>query len=271
MRLINVHTLELEWFGGRTKPEYAILSHTWEEEEVIMAEMIEASKSPESTVRQKKGFAKILKSCEITKGFGYNYIWVDTCGIDKSSSAELTEAINSMFKFYHQSAVCIVWLSDLKAHDDLVKDLGSCRWFTRGWTLQELIAPKNLILFDQTWNRRGSKEECADILSGITRVSDYILKPEPGSDLQSQLRDVHVATKLNWASHRQTTREEDEAYCLMGLFEIHMPMLYGEGNNAFRRLQEEIVRKSNDLSLFAWYPPDGEVGKKRNWSICKIS
>ena len=249
MRLINTSTYLFEEFIGSKIPKYAILSHTWEEEEVSFADV-----SSNPRFREKKGWAKIGKTCEIASEQGYKYAWVDTCCIDKSSSAELTEAINSMFQWYRRSEVCYTFLSDFDGAPPMVNGmripgLERCRWFTRGWTLQELIAPRRVLFFDQNWQYRFDKAEIADQLQDITRIAkDIICHLKP-------LSSVCVAAKMSWAAFRETTRVEDTAYCLMGLFDVNMPLLYGEEHKAFRRLQEEIIRTTPDRSVFAWSLP----------------
>jgi hypothetical protein len=250
MRLINVESLALEEFmgGGAEVPSYAILSHTWADNEVTFQDFTNA----ENGIRaSKKGFDKISKACALARNDGLNYAWVDTCCIDKTSSAELTEAINSMFRWYQDAATCYVWLADLptstkpNALPD-VDSLSKCRWFTRGWTLQELIAPRIVKFYDQSWTLCGSKESLGSALAKITNIDTAVLD-EP--DLLSTLS---IAKRMSWAATRQTTRVEDMAYCLLGIFDVNMPMLYGEGSRAFVRLQEEIIKGSNDLSIFAW-------------------
>ncbi|KAI0393454.1 HET-domain-containing protein [Xylariaceae sp. FL0594] len=283
MRLLNCTTLEFEeWVQA---PPYAILSHTWSAEshtwsdnEVSLDDMKDLSKA-----KQMKGFSKIRATCDIALEQGISYAWIDTCCIDASSSAELSEAINSMFAWYAGATVCYAWLCDYR-HDpafDLTdegiinsfksvtdeerglsdpdpltstqieirlrisKTLQKCRWFGRGWTLQELIAPARVEFHDQDWVHFGSKLQLAPILSWITGVDESVLKGSP-------LDQVLVGRRLSWAANRQTSRVEDMAYCLFGLLDINMPLLYGEGDKAFRRLQEEIVKSSNDLSIFAW-------------------
>jgi hypothetical protein len=182
---------------------------------------------------------------------GLEYVWVDTCCIDKSSSAELTQAINSMFAWYQRANICLVYLSDVVSHADTgsahvaIKD---SLWFRRGWTLQELIAPKSMVIFDSTWHLIGEKDDLLDELAQITLVSRDVLSHK------SALSSVCVAQRLSWASNRDTTRVEDQAYCLLGILEINMPLLYGEGVKAFYRLQEEVLRSINDLSIFSWSP-----------------
>lgn len=175
---------------------------------------------------------------------------MDTCCIDKTSSAELSEAINSMYRWYQKAEVCYAFLSDVPSSEDPHKEESAfrkSRWFTRGWTLQELIAPVHLTFFGSDWEDIGSKLNLKVLISAITKVDARALA---GSRI---LNGWNVAQKMSWASRRVTTREEDIAYCLMGLFDINMPMLYGEGKKAFLRLQEEIIRNSQDETIFAWW------------------
>lgn len=246
MRLLNVaNILELKEFIGSGVPPYAILSHTWEDDEITLQQM----KDPASAL--KKGYRKIQQTCALAARDGLGFAWVDTCCIDKLSSAELTEAINSMFQWYENAKVCYVFLADLAPGDDLVSALGKCRWFSRGWTLQELIAPRNIAFFDSEWAYRGSKSDLGDLIASITGIPESILSH------QARLSDFAVARRMSWAAHRQTTRVEDMAYCLLGIFDVNMSLIYGEGMKAFYRLQEAIVRNMADLSIFAW--TDGRV------------
>lgn len=172
--------------------------------------------------------------------------WIDSCCIDKSSSAELSEAINSMFKWYQRAHVCYIYLSDVRSNQNphsWPSDFRNSQWFTRGWTLQELLAPEFVEFFDQNWNEIGSKSSLQDLVSTITGISVEHL---------GNFRPASVAQKMAWASRRKTKRVEDEAYSLLGLFGVNMPPLYGEGQNAFFRLQLEILKQINDESLFAW-------------------
>jgi hypothetical protein len=262
MRLINVISGQFEEFIGSNIPKYAILSHTWESEEVSFQDMKSTS------YKDKKGFQKIQKTCEIAAAAGIKHVWVDTCCIDKSSSAELTEAINSMFRWYQRAEVCYAYLSDLPPLDpDLVLGaLRECRWFTRGWTLQELIAPYEVLFFDQHWSFRGSKTsvDFVALLSNITGIQPGILRHT------TSLLELSTAHKMSWAAHRRTTRIEDTAYCLLGIFDVNMPLLYGEEDKAFQRLQEEIIKSGTDCSIFAWRlpnPPPRQVGDNRYCGI----
>lgn len=172
----------------------------------------------------------------------------DTCCIDKSSSAELSEAINSMFRWYKNSDVCFALLSDLAEGKQADTDpaFGKCRWWTRGWTLQELIAPPNVIFVDQEWNVVGTKVDLGEVIESITGVSQWVLNG------LSPISAVPLAKRMSWAANRDTTRVEDKAYCLLGIFDVNIPMIYGEGATAFIRLQEAILNKTTDLSIFAW-------------------
>ncbi|KAF2681874.1 HET-domain-containing protein [Lentithecium fluviatile CBS 122367] len=260
MRLINTSTGKLEEFIGKNIPKYAILSHTWGEEEVSFRDYVNGGQE------HKKGFKKIAMTCRLAAKDGLEYAWVDTCAIDKSSSAELTEAINSMYRWYERAEVCYAFLSDLSAGAELDDALGKCRWFTRGWTLQELIAPRVLHFFDQKWNNRGSKFNLAKHLADITGIRVLVLQ---GANLSNF---ISVAEKMSWAAKRETTRVEDLAYALLGIFDVNMPLLYGEEEKAFRRLQDEIVRSTPDLSIFAWRLP--QTGKEseyiRSRTLCGV-
>ena len=249
MRLLNTETLKLRQFDQEPFPEYAILSHRWGDQEVSFQEL-EAGLGTE-----KDGYQKITTFCAKARNRGFKWCWVDTCGIDKTSSAELSEAINSMYKWYEMSAVCFVYLPDVTAQ--ILRDgsfsfrgFGSSSWFTRGWTLQELIAPHCVEFYNSEWIYVSDKLSRADKLSDITGVDEGVLLGT------SPVRASSIAKIMSWASKRVTTRKEDTAYCLLGLFGIHMPLLYGEGERAFIRLQEEILKQPSDQSLFAWNPVD---------------
>lgn len=240
MKLINTTTHGLEEFTGQSIPAYAILSHTWEEEEVTFRNYIAGS------FTTMKGYRKIEATCRLARDAGIGYAWVDTCCIDKSSSVELTESINSMYRWYERSTVCYVYLSDLPETMSLGIALPHCRWFTQGWTLQELIAPSTIAFFDQEWLYRGEKSDLVQDLSSITGIPLAILQHT------KPLSAVSVAERMSWAASRRTTRLEDTAYCLLGIFGVHMPMLYGDEENAFRRLQEEIIKSIPNVSILAW-------------------
>ena len=260
MRLLNIETLRLETFYGSDVPEYIALSHTWGDDEVTFQDL------ETDLGRKKKGWIKIFGSAKEAKKYCCKYVWVDTCCIDKSSSAELSEAINSMFRWYRKSKVCVVHLEDVsKQPEPKVVEIEpdsepatpppsplsppgfhQSRWFRRGWTLQELIAPKTLYFYDSAWNNIGEKGELEQVIWRITGIDLDVLRDH---DL---LHTKGIARRFSWASQRETTRIEDIAYCLMGIFSVNMPLHYGEGKMAFIRLQEEIMRSRYDHSLFAW-------------------
>lgn len=255
MWLLDTTSLRLCQVSDATAGTYAILSHTWDGDDEISFQDIQNIEK----VRMKSGLNKIEKTCEIAKARHLRHAWVDTCCIDKTSSAELSEAINSMFSWYRDSKICYVYLSDFEplpftlTEVERLQETGArldkCRWFTRGWTLQELIAPRAIEFFDRDWNFIGGKEDLIPYLSRITNIDDSVLTDSSG------LQRVPVARKMSWASGRETTRLEDRAYSLLGLFDIHMPLIYGEGFKSFIRLQQQIATENNDLSLFAWSDP----------------
>ena len=253
MRLINTHDLRLEVFTGEDRPPYAILSHTWQadQDEVNLQEYQDEQLRPQ--LRDRPGFRKIEKVCELAREhYKLKFAWVDTVCIDKTSSAELSEAINSMFNWYQHAAVCVVYLYDLEPQASAIlpdMGLGNCRWFTRGFTLQELIAPFKVNLYDREWQLIGNKEN-HDFARHLSKVSGVRLSVLEG---RLELSEVPVAAKMSWASKRETKRPEDRAYCLLGIFDVNMPLLYGEGGvKAFLRLQEEIMKNNSDMSIFAW-------------------
>jgi len=248
MRLINCTTLQLEEFFGSDIPPYAILSHTWGDEEVTFADL--PLNQPTTVARA--GYRKITFTCAQAIYDGLNYAWIDTCCIDKSSSSELSEAINSMFAWYRDSDRCYAYLSDvLEANMD--ENFPGSRWFTRGWTLQELLAPKDVFFYDREGIQLATKLEDAEWISDITGIDKTaLLGPRDTFGVEIGLGSFCVAKRMSWVSNRQTTRAEDMSYCLLGIFDVHMPLLYGEGDQAFLRLQEEIIRKIDDDSILAW-------------------
>lgn len=246
MRLINAKTLRLEGFSNNDIPPYAILSHTWGKDEVSYLDMQGWFRS------WKVGFAKIKYSCAQALKDKWGYVWVDTCCIDRTSSAELSEAINSMFSWYKTAEVCYVYLVDVHDNANPEEDeseFKKSRWFTRGWTLQELLAPEHVNFYSSRWNFVGSKGSLRDLISTITGIDESYLRGRRGL----QPHSASIAERMYWASKRHTTKKEDEAYCLLGIFGVNMPMLYGEGQKTFIRFQEEIMKISSDQSLLAWF------------------
>jgi hypothetical protein len=333
MHLLNATTLEVHQFIGKI-PEYVILSHTWEEEEVTFDDI----DMPHA--KGMAGYEKIKKCCEQARRDGYRWVWIDTCCIDKRSSAELSEAINSMYNWYWNAEKCYAYLSTVNAKEELqelddriptllseeigvpespdeysetedkgigampewqytlyrdpvkesrrlerleasradswkrkleieqqkimnrkkkkleeekkeIKDktlFGNSRWFTRGWTLQEFLAPAIVEFYDKYWKLLGTKSSLAAQIVSVTNIqARYILD-------RKSISNANIGLRFSWASERETTRTEDIAYCLLGLVGVHMPLLYGEGKQAFYRLQLEILKKTTDHTMFAWTP-----------------
>ena len=248
MRLINVKSLEIEVFMGSSVPKYAILSHTWDSEEASLRQW--TSRLTRLRKVNCPGFSKIRDACKQASRDGLHYLWADTVCIDKSSSAELSEAINSMYAWYEKASICYVFLSDVAArpqgNQEMLDLVRQSRWFTRGWTLQELLAPRAVIFYSKEWTQLGTKNALAVLISSVTGIDEVCLQKH------KRLEEYSIAQRMAWAANRVTTREEDIAYCLLGIFNINMPLLYGEGPKAFRRLQEEIIKVSDDHSILAF-------------------
>lgn len=245
MRLLRVNDLTFEEHFEPYIPQYAILSHRWEEEEILYADIITRQ------YEHKKVFQLLKYMCEQARKDNLTFIWIDTFCIDKSSSADLSEAINSMCRWYENSEICYAYLSDCEAVASDPKQFIPSTWFTRGWTLQELIAPTELVFFDKCWRLIGSRSRYCEEISQRTKIPWEIFSSR-GCLMNGMLLVYPVARRMSWAAHRQTTRIEDQAYSLLGLLGVSIPLLYGEGPRAFERLQEEILRASNDLSVLAW-------------------
>lgn len=271
MWLLDVKTLELEEFIGDNIPAYCILSHTWGPEEVSFVEI----KKPKyrEIAKRKAGFSKVQGCCVQAEKDGFEWAWVDSCCIDKRSSAQLSEAINSMFQWYRRSGCCYVYLSDVPSGSEAIQMLKKSKWFTRGWTLQELLAPQDIIIFAQDWIPIGYKatQRGGEIppISGVRGlgIEGHLFCPNLANELSTitnipveflvgkrRIGQACVAQRMFWASRRRTTRAEDRAYSLMGLFDVSMPVLYGEGlDKAFTRLQCKILDWTRDQSILAWY------------------
>ncbi|KAE8323618.1 hypothetical protein BDV39DRAFT_208603 [Aspergillus sergii] len=256
MRLLrtNAVPLQLKEFGedkiNKRGIKYAILSHRWGDDETSFQDL---ARLEETGLKATKGYKKIQRFLERAAKDGYEYAWIDTCCINKESSAELSEAINSMFRWYQLADICYAYLQDVhpsKTPASINTELQKSEWFQRGWTLQELIAQPHLVFLSNDWTDIGDKNDLSQLISKITQIDEGVLRGE------TRLSDCSVAKRMSWASTRVTTRTEDTAYCLMGIFNVNMPLLYGEGRKAFIRLQEEIMKESDDQSLFAWDASD---------------
>ncbi|KIM98317.1 hypothetical protein OIDMADRAFT_128425 [Oidiodendron maius Zn] len=232
---------------GDNVPPYAILSHTWgeDDEEPTIQDLMQG------IGKNKAGYKKILFCKEQAVRDSLQYIWVDTCCIDKSNSTELAEAINSMFRWYREAAKCYVYLSDVSTLNSSGNDQSSrftwdlafqeSRWFTRGWTLQELIAPESVEFFSSDGKRLGDKRSLEQQVHEITGIPITALRGSP-------LSQFSVPERISWVDNRETKRKEDKAYSLMGIFDIHMTLIYGEGREkAFKRLRNKIDKHSRSF------------------------
>ncbi|KAE8154579.1 heterokaryon incompatibility protein-domain-containing protein [Aspergillus avenaceus] len=260
MYLLNVHTGKLEEvFESKARP-YAILSHRWGKGEVTFRDINMST----GGYKKKHGYQKIRHARKQARDDGLNFVWVDSCCIDRRNSAELSESINSMFRWYRNAAVCYAYLEDVSKSGNASEwksALKNSLWFTRGWTLQELLAPRELVLFGEGWSRLDTRANLAEEISKITGIDKRFL--DTGKNmLPPDLGQASIAQRMSWASSRKTTRKEDEAYCLLGIFGVNMPLIYGEGERAFIRLQQEIIKHSDDQTLFAWSYPKGVQGQQ---------
>ncbi|KAI0677758.1 heterokaryon incompatibility protein-domain-containing protein [Trametes maxima] len=279
MRFLETYSGQFVWVDDPRKERYAILSHTWRPEEDGGEQSYEdvrrIQNSYFSATQGQRGFRilrlfrrnrthiappisvlsrpdlskKIKRICEVARNAGYRLVWIDSCCIDKSSSAELSEALNSMFEWYRHADVCYAYLADVPEGDDPTDERSAfwkSRWHRRGWTLQELVAPKRVVFLTQSWSFLQTKMGLASTLEKITRIDRAVLAG------RASLDSVSVSRRLSWAAHRYTTRVEDKAYSLMGIFGVHLSPIYGEGRNAFYRLQQEIIMTIPDQSIFVW-------------------
>ncbi|KAL8651632.1 MAG: hypothetical protein Q9226_004613 [Calogaya cf. arnoldii] len=249
MRLLHAERLEFEEFFDTQIPPYLILSHRWGEKEISYKQM------NKKRAEEGPGLSKILGFCKLALEKNHTWVWIDTCCIDKKSSAELSEAINSMFNWYQSAEECIVYLSDVSLGDqgasvqDFKTRFSASSWFTRGWTLQELLAPEQLTFYDTDWKEIGAKDLLCGLISATTGIKEHSIS----SYYKLPIESASVAVRMSWVARRTTSRSEDMAYCLLGLFDINMPLLYGEGaEKAFLRLQTEIIKESDDETIFAW-------------------
>ncbi|QIW94755.1 hypothetical protein AMS68_000273 [Peltaster fructicola] len=288
---------------GRKSFRYAILSHRWRDEEVTLLDCADLRKA-----RAMAGWQKLDAFRTVARGNGYEHVWMDTCCIDKRSSTELSEALNSMFRWYEMAHICYAYLDDvhdtwgprdippssmiprptqegefphrrpnsgcddkdslvttrtvvdedfnpargltvyrpLLPSDEKWANLVCSEWFTRGWTLQEMIAPTNLVFCNSTWTMIRECRAIAGLIAAASGVDEALLVGE------RTIEDYSIAQKLSWASCRKTTLPEDRAYSLFGILDTRIPIFYGEGVFAFHRLQEQLLMSTTDTTIFAW-------------------
>jgi hypothetical protein len=243
---------------GDQIPPYAILSHTWGGQEVAFKDLQNHRDIQEVDAKLKGGYQNIFFCAAQAKRDGLDYVWVDTCCIDKANNTELSKAINSMFRWYQNAKRCYVFLSDVE-NDTLEGDgelaFRQSRWFNRGWTLQELLAPHFVEFFSKDGVQLGDKASLKHLVRDITGIPVEALS---GSDLS----EFDVAKRFSWAANRQTKEEEDGAYCLFGIFGVHLPLIYGEGKeNAFERLRSAAILKHKGCS----HDQEDRLGKICSW------
>lgn len=261
MYLLNTSTLKLERFPGESrKPKYAILSHRWG------SDHDEASFQDVSNGNHlhKRGWKKIASACDVARAQGHQYLWADTCCINKvpENNKEQTDAINSMYDWYGASEVCYAYLEDVVDvnDEDLLK---KSQWFERGWTLQEMLAPEELIFFSQDWKISVDRFDVPDVMNRVAGV-------QGGHWFASKDDDSYTIEEvMSWASRRKTTKPEDAAYSLIGLFKLgkSLDISYGEGGaRAFVRLQEQLMQgsHSDDMTIFDWTSDADESVPRRS-------
>ena len=247
MRLINVDSLDIE-SSLRETEQYAILSHRWGTLEVKFADWASVIDKVKDQITKPQvddpttGINKIAKACLQCRNLKLRYLWIDTCCIDKRSTSEESESINSMFSWYQEAKFCLVYLQDIGKGSS--KAFSESEWFTRGWTLQELLAPKDVTFFDRDWNNIGTKTSRSSEIEKATRIAHRHM---------INFKTASIATRMSWQAGRQTTRAEDLAYSMFGIFDVAMDLRYGERDKAFRRLQEQIINSHPlDESILAW-------------------
>jgi hypothetical protein len=240
--------LELISFNDNDLPPYAILSHTWTEgQEVTYNELVSG------TGKDKTGYAKIRFCVDRAAKDGLQYSWVDTCSIDKSTSNELSMAINSMFRWYQGASKCYVYLSDVQVPAEVinaqdfritwVEAFRRSRWFTRGWTLQELLAPASIEFFSKEGKGLGSRILLEQDIHKVTQIPVEALRGQ-------SLSEFSVEERMSWAANRTTTLKEDKVYCLLGIFGVFLPLIYGEGEAyASLRLRDEIHKRQEGRGI----------------------
>jgi hypothetical protein len=263
MRLLNVHTFEFRTFLGDDVPNYSIASHRWIHDEASIKDIIKKRNIESGGYQKVEGFCSYVKQANALYKDSHpdlccDYLWIDTCCIDQKSSLEVDTAIRSMFQWYNKSVICYAYLADVEplsvGNDRVEASFRESVWFSRGWTLQELLAPRTVVFLTKNWEVIGHKctssaitdgGQCPGvghrlngIISEITGIPELVLYDYPRS------KELSIEERMSWSAQRKTTRQEDMVYCLLGIFEIHMPVMYGEGEFAQIRLRNEIEKKT---------------------------
>ncbi|KAF1939818.1 HET-domain-containing protein [Clathrospora elynae] len=264
MRLLKYNEggeLTITSFDNNAIPPYAILSHRWGEdaEEVTFEDLVQ------NVGKNKPGYKKIRFCGEQAKRDSLQYFWIDTCCINKVNKAEHSLAIQSMFCWYRNAARCYVYLSDVATSSlGTEREAGpplwnsafwKSKWFTRGWTLQELLAPSLVDFFSQDWTKLGDKISLTQEIHKLTGIPRLALEGAP-------LSQFSVDERLRWKGDRETKREEDAWYSLLGIFDVRIAPAYSEGaTSAFKRLMEEIHKLERCIQDI--YTTDLRDDKKR--------
>lgn len=251
MLLLNTISLRLSEFQSDATPPYATFSTKWEYEDIRYEDLCDPQ-----TVHQKPGFLVLQKACSESHSRGFEWLWNDAVCINKKSSSALFQSLNSLAEIYREGKLCIVHLHDLsgaQAPDfDLETGLSQSSWFNHVWMIPTLIFSRVLCFHDKRWNSVGLKSDLIPLLSSFTSIDEAVLE---SSDA---LVTVANSTKMTWAAGLSADPIEDAAYSLLGIFNINMPIMYGEGVSSFIRLQEEILKDTTDCSLLAWKPRIGQ-------------
>ncbi|THU88358.1 HET-domain-containing protein [Dendrothele bispora CBS 962.96] len=236
-RLIFTQSGRLADFSGLQTPPYAIISHRWLlNQEVSLQEYRIIQHKPE--LKKRLGYRKIQEACKKAQD-KYKYIWIDTCCIDQSNRNEVAQNVKSMYSYYRNSEVCYVYLADVQVQEKFSQTkraLLRSQWFQRGWTLQELVAPREVLFFDSNWKLIGTKDDLSRAIANLTGIPCSVLE---GS---TPVHDVDIRTRMSWCAGRKTTEPADLAYCLLGILGVVMDPDYTEDvQSAFKRLQKALI------------------------------
>ncbi|KAJ8519460.1 hypothetical protein ONZ45_g3573 [Pleurotus djamor] len=279
----NAKVAAIMRFHGR----YAILSHTWANRELGFRDVNVEGGMGVGSLEKKEGYAKLDGMCRVAGEFMCRYVWFDAVCIDKSNTMEMEETIHSMWKWYQNAYICIVHLSNTnlklpsypanssvsptgprRRGDSKRKQLKEDPWFRRGWTLPELLAPKRIKFYLGDWTKMDQRvgrrfDICRVQEEGFDFGAEYVQFLRLVADAatvpvcavkQFSLRTHSAPEVFHWISKRITTRPEDLSYCLMGMLDIHIPIIYGEGHeNAFYRLQSACLQSSPSRLIFHWF------------------
>ncbi|KAG2745551.1 hypothetical protein P692DRAFT_201076993 [Suillus brevipes Sb2] len=239
---------------------WVMLSHRWESKEPRLHDIQDNgvyTLDPVGTV------VKLQTFCKTARDAGYRWAWVDTCCIDQNNNVELQESVNSMFVWYRHSTLTIVYLADVLPSSE-PGALANSTWNTRGWTVQEFLAPSTVLFYRADWTLYLNDSSPNHKESAIIMRE---LEDSTGIDAQALVAFRPgmrgAREKLRWASSRVTTVQEDIAYSLFGIFHVHLPVIYGEKRqNALGRLLQEIIAHSGDITALDW------IGKASEFNSC---